>query len=292
MQIFFRRKWMIAAGILPALLIYTLFATFPIVVSFYFSFFKWDGYSPRIWNGLNNYLTLILDPVFWNSIKNNMYFVLFSVFCEIPLGLYLAVVLSGKLFRRTSIFKTVFFMPIAISTVVIGLMANMVFNYQIGLVNTVLRGIGLDDWAQNWLGNPQLAIFFLCLVVVWQYTGLYMVIFLAALQNVSSEVLEAADLDGATGMRKTWFITIPIISDTIFASIILCISGALRGFDLIYIVTNGGPNHATEVAATYMFGQTFRSMKFGYGSAISIATLIISFLLIAVSYFLVRKLKR
>ncbi|NGM82616.1 sugar ABC transporter permease [Paenibacillus sp. 7124] len=292
MEILLRRKWIIAAGLLPALLIYTLFSVYPILSSIYYSLFKWDGFSPKQWHGLQNYANLIGDGVFWQSIRNNLYFVLFSVLGEIPLGLYLAIMLNGKLFRRDGIFRTVFFMPVVISTIVVSLIWNMFYNYQFGLVNTALRAFGLDHWAQNWLGNPGLAIFVLCLVVVWQYTGLYMVIFLAALQNVPSEVLEAAELDGAVGFKRTWNIVVPIIADTIFASIVLCISGALRAFDLIFIMTNGGPSHSTEVGATYMFAQTFNSMKYGYGSAISTAIIIISFGLIMISQFMMRSLKR
>ncbi|MDT3426006.1 raffinose/stachyose/melibiose transport system permease protein [Paenibacillus forsythiae] len=292
MQIFLRHKWIIAAGLIPAIAIYTMFSIYPILSSVYYSFFKWDGFSPKQWYGLQNYANLIEDGVFWQSIRNNLYFVLFSVLGEIPLGLYLAMMLHGKLFRRDGIFRTVFFMPVVISTIVVSLIWNMFYNYQFGLVNTALRAVGLDDWAQNWLGNPKLAIFVLCIVVVWQYTGLYMVIFLAALQNVPSEVLEAAELDGAVGIKRTWNIVVPIIADTIFASVVLCISGALRAFDLIYVMTNGGPSHSTEVGATYMFSQTFSSMKYGYGSAISTAIIIISFGLIIISQFILRSVKR
>lgn len=287
-----RRKWIIAAGLLPALALYTVFSIYPIMSSVYYSFFKWDGFSPKVWHGLSNYSNLVADPIFWRSILNNFYFVLFSVFLEIPIGLYLALMLSGKLFKRSGIFKTVFFMPVVISTIVISLIWNMFYNYQIGLINTALRAFGLESWTQNWLGNPHLAIFLLCIVVVWQYTGLYMVIFLAALQNVPDEILEAAELDGAVGVKRTWSIIVPMIIDTIFASIVLCISGALRAFDLVYVMTAGGPNHMTEVGATYMFSQTFNSMKYGYGSAISTAIIVISLILILVSQLLVRVLRR
>ena len=180
-------------------------------------------------------------------------------------------------------------MPVVIPTVVLALITNMVLNYQIGLVNTLLRQVGLGDWARNWLGDPQFSILLLCFIVVWQYTGLFMVIFLAALQNVPDEVLEAAEMDGCTGMKRTRLITVPMITDTILASMVLCISGALRTFELIYATTNGGPNNATDVAATYMFNQTFVSMKYGYGNAIAFFTLLISLLLILASYVFFRK---
>lgn len=292
MHILYRRKWLIAAGLFPALFFYVVFALYPIVNSFYYSFFKWDGFTELHWLGLGNYAELIRDSVFWNSLKNNVYIVVTSILLQIPAGLFFAIILNGRILKGRAVYKTVFFMPVVLSTVVVSLFWSMMYNYQVGLINSFLRLVGLDSWAQNWLGDPNLSIFMICIMIIWQFSGFYMIIFLAALQNIPSEVLEAADIDGASGIRKVWSVTLPMLSDTIFTSVALCISGSLRTFDIIYVMTKGGPNHASEVMATYMFQSTFSAMRYGYGSTISTAIFIVSFLLIVISRLAIRKLQR
>ncbi|AJY73754.1 carbohydrate ABC transporter permease [Paenibacillus beijingensis] len=292
MHILYRRKWLIAAGLFPALFFYVVFALYPIVNSFYYSFFKWDGFTQMHWLGLGNYAELIRDSVFWNSLRNNVYIVVTSILLQIPAGLFFAIILNGRILKGRALFKTVFFMPVVLSTVVISLFWSMMYNYQVGLINSFFRIVGMDSWVQNWLGEPRFSIFMICIMIIWQYSGFYMIIFLAALQNISSEVLEAADIDGASGLRKVWSVTLPMLSDTIFTSIALCISGSLRTFDIIYVMTKGGPNHATEVMATYMFQSTFSAGRYGYGSTISTAIFIVSFLLIVISRMAIRKLQR
>ncbi|WP_199619768.1 carbohydrate ABC transporter permease [Paenibacillus alkalitolerans] len=292
MYILYRKKWLIAAGLFPALFFYLVFAIYPIFNSFYYSFYRWDGFTELHWLGLGNYAELIRDGVFWGSFKNNVYITVLSILIQIPAGLFFAVILNGRLLRRKSLYKTVFFIPVVISTIIVSVFWSMMYNYEIGLINGLLRAAGLDAWVRNWLGEPGIAIFMICIAIVWQFTGFYMIIFLAALQNVPNEILEAADIDGATGFRKLRSVTIPMISDTIFTSVALCISGSLRTFDHVYVMTNGGPNHATEVMASYAFQSTFSAMRYGYGSTVSTAVFIISFLLIVISRLVLRKLQR
>jgi len=289
MHVLYRNKWLIAAGVLPALLVYFTFVLLPIANSAYFSFFNWDGFSERTWVGLKNYGELLRDRVFWSSFRNNIYFLLSAVFGQLLLGLVFAIVLNGKLVRGRSVYKSAFFMPVVLSTVVVSLFWTMMYNFRIGLINNLLERIGLEDWARNWLGEPGIAVFAVCVAFVWQYSGFYMIIFLAALQNVSTEVLEAAEIDGAGGLRKSWSITIPMISETIFTCVALCISFSLRIFDLVYVMTKGGPNHATDVMATYMYQSTFSSLRYGYGATISTAIIVLSFTFIFIARMLMTK---
>lgn len=276
-----QKKWAILFGMLPALLIYSVFSVLPIFNSFYYSFMDWDGLGAMSYIGLDNFREILAEPIFWQSAYNNLLVLLASVFGQVPIALFVALLITSKIKGR-KFFRSVGFLPVVISTVIISLVWNMVFNYDIGMINQLLRILGLDHLAQNWLGDPTTAMYAVCFTVIWQYIGLYLIIFLAALQNISGEIIEAAEIDGATGLQKTWHITLPMLKPTILVSVMLCISGSLKTFDLIYVMTHGGPYHATEVMALYMYNETFSSLRYGYGSAVSLLIFIFSFALILV----------
>jgi raffinose/stachyose/melibiose transport system permease protein len=288
MHILQRNKLPILLGLIPALLIYFIFSIIPILISIYYSFMDWNGFGPMEYVGIQNFIDIGKDPVFWKSVKNNILVVLASVFGQIPIALGLALLLNRKL-KGAKIFRTIGFMPVVISTVVISLTWNMLLNSEFGFVNQLLTTIGLGNLAQNWLGDAKWAMISVCITIIWQFVGLYFIIFLAALQNVPHELLEAAEIDGASGWKRTIFITIPMIWDTIILAVILCISGSLRTFDLIYVMTNGGPAHSTEVMAIYMYEKTFSSMKYGYGSAVSLYIFAFSLILIYVSKLILQR---
>lgn len=287
MELTHKNKFMILLGILPALSIYLVFCIIPIIFSVFFSLTDWDGLTQFNFIGLANFARLLRDKIFWNAFKNNIIVVLASIFGQVPLGLMLALILNKKI-KGTKFFRTVIFMPVVLSTVIVSLVWNMVYNYQVGLLNRFLDFIGLGMFAQNWLGDPKLAMLSVSITIIWQYIGLYTVVFLAALQNVPEEIMEAAEIDGATGWKKTFYVTIPMIWDSIIVALIYCISGSLRSFDLIFLMTNGGPAHATEVMAIYMYNKAFSSFRYGYASAISIMILVMSLVLI----FFVNKIMR
>lgn len=281
MHLLHRRRW-IVLGLAPALLVYLLFAVFPILQSVYLSFMDWDGLTAMRFIGLGNYIEALQNPTFWNSFKNNLYVVAASVFGQVPIALALALLLNRRI-KGAKFFRTAGFLPVVISTVIVSLTWSMVYNTEYGLLNRFLKAVGLGSLAQNWLGDPKWAMLSVCITIIWQFIGLYFIIFLAALQNVPQELYEAAELDGASEWVKTWKITIPMIKETLLVSVILCISGSLRTFDLIYVMTNGGPARATEVMAIYMFNETFSSTRYGYGSAVSVLILAFSLMLIYVA---------
>ncbi|MGM0792518.1 carbohydrate ABC transporter permease [Bacillus infantis] len=272
-------KIAIAAGLAPALLIYLVFAILPILQSFYYSLMEWNGFSAMKFVGLDNFVQLFQDSLFWNSVKNNIYVVLASVFGQVPIALFIALLLNRKI-KGLKIFRTIGFLPVVLSTVVISLTWSLIFNSEQGLINELLRAVGLDFLAQNWLGDTTFSMIAVLVVVIWQFVGLYLIIFLAALQNVPQEVLEAAKIDGASEWTTTWKITIPMIWDTIIVAVILAISGSLKTFDLIYVMTHGGPAHSTDVMALYMFNETFSKLQYGYGSAVSVVIFFFSLILI------------
>ncbi|MCM3111820.1 carbohydrate ABC transporter permease [Lederbergia lenta] len=292
MHLLSRNKWPIIIGLTPALLIYVVFAIIPIFISFYYSVMEWDGFTEMKFIGLANFKEALNDPIFWKSLKNNMFVVAASVLGQVPIALGLALLLNRKL-KGGKIFRTLGFMPVVISTVIISLVWGMMYNSRMGLFNQLLTSVGLENWKQNWLGDPKWAMTAVCITIIWQFVGLYLIIFLAGLQNIPQEIYEAAEIDGASGWTKTLYITLPMMKDIITIAVILCISGSLRTFDLIYVMTSGGPGHSTEVLAMYMFEQTFSSTRYGYGSALSLFIFFFSLALIYLSTaILQRKTKK
>lgn len=269
-------------GLLPALLVYITVVIYPIFRSFFYGFYDWNGLSQPVYIGLQNFIDILTDKVFWLSFRNNIFIVLASVLGQIPIGLLLAILLNKKL-KGAGFFRSVFFTPMLLSTVVIGLLWSTVLNSQVGILNTFLKAIGLGNLIQDWLGDPRIAIFTVSGVIIWQFFGLYMIIFLAALQNIPSDIMEAAEIDGANEVRKLFLVTIPMLWNSVMTAVVLCIAGSMRSFDLVFVMTQGGPAHATELMATYMYNKTFSVYKYGYGSAISLVIFVISFSLILAS---------
>lgn len=276
-----KEPWKIALGLLPALALYILFSIVPIFISFYYSFMSWDGFSPMKFIGLKNFVEAFSDGIFWRSFRNNIYVVLASVFGQIPIALVLALILNRRV-KGATFFRTIGFMPVVISTVVISITWRMIYNSEYGMINRFLELIGLGSIQPNWLGDPKLAMIAICITIIWQFVGLYLIIFLSALQTIPREILEAADLDGASEWQKTIHVVLPSIWNIIIVSVVLCISGSLKTFDLIYVMTNGGPANATEVMATYMYEKTFDGLRYGYGSAISVLIFVFSLVLIGI----------
>lgn len=276
-----KSKAAITLGILPAFIFYVVFAIYPILQSFYYSLMDWNGFNEMTFVGLDNFKKLFVDPLFWNSVKNNIYVVLVSVLGQVPIALFFALLLNRKL-KGAKLFRTIGFLPVVLSTVVISLTWSLIYNSRDGLINELFGLIGLDSLAQNWLGDTKWTMASVLVVVVWQFIGLYLIIFLAALQNVPAEIVEAAKMDGASEWATTWKITVPMIWDTILVAIILCIAGSLKTFDLIYVMTRGGPAHSTDVMALYMFNETFAKLQYGYGSAVSVFIFFFSLILIAI----------
>lgn len=283
-----RNKKYIILGLLPAVLLYTVFVLYPIVRSFNYGFYNWNGLSNPKFIGLDNFKTIFTDDIFWLSFKNNIYVVLFSVFAQIPIGLILAFILSKKL-KAVGFFQTALLIPMMLSSVVVGLLWSTFMNPQVGILNIILQKIGLSKLAVDWLGDPKYAMFSVCLVIVWQFFGYYMLIFLAAIQNIPEELMEAAEIDGASEVKKLTSITMPMLWPTIMTTVVLCISGSMRSFDLVYVMTQGGPANSTELMATYMYNKTFSVYKYGYGSAVSLVIFLISFSLILMSQKLLSK---
>ncbi len=239
MELFRRNKVFILIGSLPALLLYLLFVIYPIFRSFGYGFYDWNGLSAPKYVGLRNFSEILQDPVFWISFRNNILVVIVSIFGQLPLGLVLAVILHRS-FKGSGVYRSIFFIPMILSTVVVALLWSALLNPQVGVLNQFLKKVGLGMFALNWLGDMRTAMPIVCVIIVWQFTGLYMVIFLAALQNIPKEIHEACSLDGVSERTKLFHIILPLLWPTVMASVVLCIAGSMRSFDLVFVMTEGG----------------------------------------------------
>jgi len=278
----------IFVGMLPALIIYMGIAMLPVAMSFYYSFFNWNGLSHMSFIGLDNYVSVLKDGIFWKGVKNNLFMMLSGILGQLPVGLFFAVILNRSL-RGLKLYRSVLFMPVIISAVIVSLIWNMVYGTESGLLNNVLGLVGLDSWKHNWLGAPQWGMLSVSITYLWQNYGFYMVIFLAGLQNIPEEIREAAVMDGATGWKRFWLITLPMLKETIWVTLIFSISNSFRIFDLIYVMTAGGPAHNTEVMTIYMYTQAFNNSDFGLGSSVSILILLFSLIAIYAAKFITRR---
>ncbi|WP_438348094.1 carbohydrate ABC transporter permease [Paenibacillus sp. FA6] len=288
MPIALRSKGFIALALLPALLLFVVFVIIPIFWSAYYGMFEWKGIGASRFIGFGNYSEIMQDHIFWRALRNNLILVVSAIVGQIPIALLLALVLLKNSFFSRFIRSSVF-MPMVLSTVVVGLIWGYIYHSQFGLVNTILEAVGLESWTRAWLSEPKVNMLAITIPINWSNIGPYMIIFIAALQNISPEIDDAAQIDGARGGKKLVYVTLPMIWTTVVVTLVLCISGSLKAFDHVMVMTHGGPAQSTELLATYMYNNTFRVYRYGYGSAVSTIIMIISALLIGMNYILTRR---
>jgi raffinose/stachyose/melibiose transport system permease protein len=271
--------------VLPALLIYLFVMAFPTVFSVVLSLTNYSGGkvfgNPRMgFAGFKSYAAIFSDPYFYMSFKNNLWVVLMSVFGQIPLGFILAYILSRGLIRGTDFFQTMIYLPNVISSVIIGILFNNFFLTSNSVILEIQRFFNpAAEFAVN--KNSMLPVL---LVMLWMYTGTYVIIFLANLQKIDVSVIEASKIDGASEAQTLRYIILPALSGVIVTTAILAISGSLKSFDLIFVMTQGGPAHRTSVLALYMYEKAFRGApNYPVANAISTVMVIISFILIGIT---------
>jgi raffinose/stachyose/melibiose transport system permease protein len=267
------RTYMLLAG--PALLVFILFVPFPALFSVVLSFFKWDLVGAMSFLGLGNYRFMLFDdPVFWKATRNTGIFVILSTLLQLPLAFLLANLLARMTRSGYGIFRGIIFLPVTFSGVAVSLMFYFIYHPNVGLLNGVLKlaGIGSNF---PWLGDARTALVAVIVSLAWQWTGYHMVIYLTGLTTIPDELWEAARIDGANELQVTRHIVLPLLLPAIRVSAILIITSSLKSFDQIYIMTFGGPNHASEVLASQMYLKTFAQLKYGYGSALSTVLLLL-----------------
>jgi ABC-type sugar transport system permease subunit len=255
----------------PALVILAAFLLYPIGYSVWLSLHEWDGYTPR-WGpfvGLENYRALAGDEVFWRATLNSIVFVVVRTPLEVGLGFLLALLLNRRLAAR-SLLRTLFFVPVVMSLIVVTIIFQRVYEANTGLLNTFLHAIGLGAWAHPWLGDPATALPAVIAVSVWKNVGFSLVILLAGLQSLPQDVLDAARVDGANAWQLTRRVITPLMRPILALTALLSIIGGLKVFDLVFIMTRGGPTYSTEVLATMLYREAFELNHMGGASAIAV----------------------
>ena len=251
----------------PVAILMAIYVVYPIIDTFITSTYQWNGISAaKKFIGLGNWKTLLADSNFWIAFRNNLVIMVLSICIQIPIGLALATFLDfgGK---KLTIFKVIWFIPLLMSSVAIGFLFTYALATNGGLVSTISGWFGGGN--VDLLGNPKTALLTVIMVICWQFTPFYMVYFMAAFTNIPSDVFEAARIDGATRGQSFWKIAFPLLVPSMKRAAILSMVGSLKYFDLIYVMTGGGPGTSTELMATYMYKQSFSVFNMGYGSAVA-----------------------
>lgn len=261
--------------LLPAFLLYTGFVIWPSITSLYYSLTNWNGVSPDInFVGFLNFKTILTSTRFWNALKNTFILTFVISLFENTIALALAL-LVDKVTVGKNAFRAAFYIPVLLSGIVSGYIWKILYNYNFGAFNKFLEAVNLGGLKQDWLGNPKLALISIAVVLIWKGAGYYMVIYLAALQGVPSDVLEAARIDGASGWQMFRRITVPMISSAFTINLTLSLINGLKVFDQISVMTDGGPGFNTETMVYLLYKVGFGEGRQGYGTAVGIILFVI-----------------
>lgn len=278
-------KKAIVLFLFPSFVILLFIIIIPIGMSSYYSALDWDGFGKGIFVGADNYIKLFKDPAFMISVKNSLVFAFASVAIQLPISLILALMIAkGVKFER--FFVTVYFIPVIISTVVIGQLWMKIYHAEYGLLNRFFGIMGLENLQREWLGRKDTALLASVVPVLWQYIGYHMLLMYAGIKSISTDVFEAAKIDGASWAQTSILVTIPMLKSILQVSVTFAVVGSLKVFDLVYVLTRGGPAHASEVTSTLMVKTIFNGNQYGYGSAMAVFVIIECFAL----YLLIGKL--
>lgn len=267
--------------VLPALTVYGIFKLYPLVSGLQMSLLRWDGIEDPRYIGLRNFEKILSDPMTGTVLLNNVHYAVGTVIGKIVLSLLLAILLHQALKGRT-FYRTSLFMPVVMSFVVVGVLWSWLFNPQFGLINSFLRGLGLDFLVQDWLGDAAVALNSLILVDIWKWYGFHMVIFLAGLQSIPDELYEAARIDGASVWQQFRHVTLPMLQPVMIVNVTISVMGAFNVFDIPFIMTAGGPANATNVMALHIYIRGFKFYRFGFSAALSYVLLVIVTLVAAI----------
>lgn len=274
------KKWTPYLYIAPCLFFLALFVYYPIVENIRFSFYDFSAFSSeKKYIGFENFLNLLKDEVFYIALKNNIWYAVISIVCQVFGGLILAAILEEPITRVvSSVFRTMFFLPVVISITVIALLFTFIYNPDVGILNGLLNILGLESWTHAWLGESETAIFAVIAVSQWQSIGYIMMLFIISIQNIQKELYEAAEIDGAGRIRKFISITMPQVREMFFVATLITLTGAFTVFNEPYILTGGGPGNSSEVLGTLLYNSAFFKDQMGYASAIATFILILTLL--------------
>ncbi|NHI15761.1 carbohydrate ABC transporter permease [Microbacterium excoecariae] len=268
--------------LIPAVVLYGWFLVYPMLDAVRLSFFRWSGFRTEEaeWVGWDNYIRLFTaDPVFWTALRNSVIWVVLSLIVPTVIALLLALGLNRKMVGR-NLMRAVFYIPAVFALITVAAMWRWIYNPTLGFVNQTLTAIGLGEWTQSWLGDPAFALGSVFVASIWQGVGFSMVLFLAGLQTVPTELVEAAKLDGANAWQRFWAVTVPALRPTTVVVVILTIINSLKVFDLVVGMTGGGPAQSTQMLALWSYTQSFTNHDFGMGGAVATVLLIVTLALV------------
>ena len=274
-----KQKLLTYALVLIPFIFFLYILIVPLGTSVYYSLCKWKGVGTPKFIWFDNYARLWKDKNFWLVVVNTLRYSLYCTLGQVGLALIVSLLLTGKQLKLKAFHRAVIFFPVVMAPVVVGFVWKIIYNTNYGVLNTLLRSLNLDSWIKPWLDDPNIIIYTVSVPVIWQYIGLYMVILLSAITSIPTEIYECAELDGADGIKRSWYITLPMIWDTLKIVIILVASGTMKIYDHIYVISGGGPGRSSMSMAVYAYQNTFEFTNFGYGSAIAVVILVIALLI-------------
>lgn len=262
--------------VLPATFLFAVYVIMPMFVAMYYSLTNFKGLGAAQFVGFKNYSVLLGSKTFRIALFNVGKIAFFTIIMLMPISFMIAMLINRE-FPGTTIFKTMYFTPGVISGIIAGLIWTFMFDPTMGVINSVLRAVGLGNLAQEWIGGRYLTPFAVSLVSTWQGIGFQMLLMIAGLKMIPYDIYEAAKVDGASRRQQMWLITIPNMKETFRLSFVLIFSGALKSYEVVKMLTGGGPNHLSETLISLMYNETFTSHKYGYGMSIAVMQFIISF---------------
>ena len=260
--------------IMPAVILFTVFFLAPIFISVYYSFTDFSGIGAAKFIGFKNYQVLLNDKFFFIALKNTFIILIGITITILPLSFIVALLLE-KPFRGSGVVQSMIFAPNVIAPILVGLIWLFILDPKMGMINAILRSIGLSDYQQQWIGGKTLTPYSVAFVYLWQVLGFYTTINMAGLRSIPADIYEAAEIDGANYFQRIRRITIPMMKNTIVINTILIITGGFKIFETVKQLTNGGPNHMSDVLVTYMYDTTFTSSRYGYGMAVATVSFVL-----------------
>jgi len=276
-------KWVtIILFLLPGLALYLLFVLFPVVQAARYSLYNWNGLKPLTdFIGIDNYVTALNSDIFQNAVSHNVFIIVLSLALQIPFSLFLAILLNRH-FHGRAIFRLIFFLPYVLSEAITGIIFSL-FLQPSSMLDTTMQNLGLGGFIQDWLGDTGFVMITLFVIISWKYFGFHMIILLAGLQGIPKEIEEAALIDGAGRWQAFRHVTLPLLGPTLRVSVFLSMIGALQLFDMVWVMTRGGPIGASSTMATLMFKNGFIESDMGYGSALAVLLFLFA-LVLAIAY--------
>ncbi|MBR7795875.1 ABC transporter permease subunit [Agaribacter marinus] len=283
----------LAFCLVPTFIMFAIFTLYPLFSGLYYSFFDWSGASQhKEFVGLANYISLLKDAIIPDTIIHDYFLVVTKVIGIMILAMFFAVALTQLKIKEAPFYRIVFFFPNIMSVVVIGILWTFIYNPNLGLINSGLEFLGLESFAKPWLGDENWALPSLVLPSIWAGIGLFLLMLMGGIANVSKSYYEAAEIDGASQWQQFWKVTLPLVWPQIKISVLYIVITTLNGsFIIVQVMTGGGPNNATHVMGSYLYQQAFVQYNFGYGATIGVMILILSLLTVLILQFFMRREK-